>query len=65
MKKIIDCATGEVTEREINKAEKDQQKIDEAVSKKEAIEAEAKAVQKQAIAAKLGLTADELKLLLG
>ena len=65
MKKIIDCATGEVTEREINKAEKDQQKIDEAVSKKEAIETEAKAVQKQAIAAKLGLTADELKLLLG
>jgi len=64
-KLIINCETGETVERELNKAEKDQQKIDEAANKAIEAEAEAKADAKQAIADRLGLTADELKLLLG
>jgi vacuolar-type H+-ATPase subunit H len=68
-KLIIDCTTGETVERELNKAEKDQQKIDEANAlAAEAVrqaEAEAKATAKQAILDRLGITADEAKLLLG
>jgi hypothetical protein len=68
-KLIINCETGEIVERELNKSEKDQQKIDEAnIAEVEALlkaEAEAKVVERQAIADRLGLTADELKLLLG
>jgi len=68
-KLIINCETGETIERDLNKAEKDQQKIDEAnVSAKKAIiqaEAEAKATAKAAILDRIGLTADELKTILG
>lgn len=64
-KLIVNCETGETKERELNKSEKDQQKIDEqAVAVSEA-KAEAKAAQRQAILDKLGLTADEAQLLLG
>ncbi len=69
MKKIINCETGEVTERELNKAEKDQQKIDEAqIAQAQALvkaEAEAKEAAKAAILDRIGLTADELKTILG
>jgi F0F1-type ATP synthase membrane subunit b/b' len=69
MKMIVNCETGEVIERQLNKAEKDQEKIDEAkyLSVKAIIEAEAeaKAIVKQTIADRLGLTADELQSLLG
>jgi vacuolar-type H+-ATPase subunit H len=69
MKTIINCETGETTERELNKAEKDQQKIDEAQIKAAKLlseaEAGARAMQRQAILDKLGLTADEARLLLG
>jgi stage III sporulation protein SpoIIIAA len=65
MKKIIDCTTGEVFERELNKAEKDQQKVDEAAIKLAKAEAEAKAAEKEAILNRLGLTADELQTILG
>ena len=65
MKKIIDCATGEVTEREINKAEKDQQKIDEIEVAARKAEAETKATAKAALLTKLGITADEAQLLIG
>ncbi len=69
MKMIVNCETGEVIERQLNKAEKDQEKIDEAkyLAAKAIAEAEAKAktTAKQAIADRLGLTADELLLLLG
>ncbi len=61
---IIDALTGEVTERELNTAEKKQQALDKAES--EALEA-AKAeldAKKQAVLAKLGLTADEVTALL-
>ena len=68
-KLIINCETGEVIERELNKDEKDQRKIDEvAYNASEAIrqaEAEAKAIAKAAILDRIGLTADELKTILG
>ena len=65
MKKIIDCTTNEVIDRELNKAEKDQQKIDEAAIKLVKTEVEAKAATKSAILDRLGLTADELQTILG
>jgi hypothetical protein len=64
MKKIINVETGEITERELNKAEKDQQKIDEAAVAIEKAEAEVKAAQKAALFDRLGITEDEAKLLL-
>ena len=68
MKRIINCETGEVIERELNKAEKDQLKIDEAAyNASEAIrkaEAEAEATAKAALLSKLGITEEEAKLLL-
>ena len=68
-KLIVNVETGETVERELNKAEKDQQKIDEAaIAAAKAIadaEAEAKVAQRQAILDRLGLTADELKTILG
>lgn len=64
-KLIINCETGETIERELNKAEKDQQKIDEAEIVALKAEAEAKAAARRAILDRLGLTADEAKLLLG
>ena len=68
-KLIVNCETGETIERELNKAEKDQQKIDEAeiVARNALIkaEAEAKETAKAAILDRIGLTADELKTILG
>lgn len=63
-KLIVNCETGETIERELNKAEKDQQKKDEAFSsEQEKLLAKAEA-DKAALLARLGLTEDELKLLL-
>lgn len=64
-KLIVNCETGEEIVRELNKAEKDQQKIDEVEVLAIKAEAEAKATERQAILDRLGLTADEAKLLLG
>ena len=64
-KLIVNCETGESVEREFNKAEKDQEKIDNTVAKAAEIVADAKETAKAAIADRLGLTADELKLLFG
>jgi hypothetical protein len=68
-KLIVDCATGESLERELNKAEKDQQKLDEAKFKEALtiLEAETKAKEtaKAAILDRIGLTADELQTILG
>ena len=64
-KLIVNCTTGETVERELNKAEKDQEKIDEAAIAVNKAEAEAKATAKAALLDKLGITADEAKLLLG
>ncbi len=65
MKKIINCETSEVIERELNAEELAQQAIDEAVEVARQAEAKAKLAQKQEIANRLGLSFDELKLLLG
>ena len=69
MKRIINCETGEVTERELNKAEKDKQKLDEAEIAEAIVIAEAKLetkeTAKQAILDRIGLTADELQTILG
>ena len=68
-KLIVNCETGETTERALNKAEKDQEKIDgaaDAVVIAQAKEAaEIKQAARQVILDRLGLTADEAKLLLG
>lgn len=64
-KLIVNCETNEIVERELNKAEKDQQKIDEAKIQAKQIEFEARVAARQAILDRLGLTADEAKLLLG
>jgi len=64
-KLIVNCEAGEETLRELNKAEKDQQKIDEAAQATKQAEAAAKATAKAAILDRLGLTADELKTILG
>ena len=65
MKTIINCQTGEVVERELNKVEKDQQKIDEVATKAAQAEAVAKEAAKAAILNRIGLTADELQTILG
>jgi hypothetical protein len=68
-KLIVNVETGEETVRELNKAEKDQEKIDAANTKAkveaEKAEAESKATAKAAILDRIGLTADELKTILG
>lgn len=65
MKLEINCETGETIERELNKAEKDQQKKDEAVEKQYEADKAQQAAEKAALLARLGLTEDEAKLLLG
>jgi hypothetical protein len=68
-KLIINVETGETLERDLSKAEKDQQKIDEANIKaaEELVAAEIakEAASKQLILDRIGLTADELKTILG
>jgi hypothetical protein len=68
MKKIIDCETGEVVERELNAAELKQQTKDQANADAEAnAQAEleiAKAQAKAELLERLGITEDEAKLLL-
>jgi len=65
-KLIVNCETGETVERELNKAEKDQEKIDEAAIAIIKTEAEAKATAKATAEGKLaalGLTLDDLRAL--
>jgi len=64
MKTIINCETNEVIQRELNKAEKDQQKIDESAISAAKAEEQAKSQAKAALLERLGITADEAKLLL-
>ena len=68
-KLIVNCETGEVIERELNAEEIAQQVADEAfIAEKQApliAEAEAKEIAKAAILDRIGLTADELKTILG
>jgi hypothetical protein len=64
-KLIINCETGETIERELNKAEKDQQKIDEIAVLASQAEIKTKAMAKSELLLKLGITDDEAKLLIG
>lgn len=64
MKTIINCTTGEVTERELNAEELAQEAKDVKELKAEKTEAEAKAQAKAELLERLGITADEAKLLL-
>lgn len=64
MKKIIDCTSGEETEVELTAKDAKQQEIDEAAwlaREAEKVELESK---KQAVWDKLGLSADEVSVLL-
>ena len=62
--KIVNTETGEETERDMTKAELDQQAIDLANAQEKAQAEIAKAAEKAALLAKLGITADEARLLL-
>ena len=64
MKTINNVTTGEIISRELNKAEIDQQKIDEAAFKIKLTEQENKAEAKSELLKRLGITEDEAKLLL-
>ena len=64
-KVIINCETGETVERELSKAEKDQQKIDETLTAQYEAAREQQAADKAALLERLGITAEEAQLLLG
>ena len=63
--KIVNAETGEEIIRDANAEELEQMKIDIANSKAEKAEAQAKEIAKAAILDRIGLTADELKTILG
>jgi hypothetical protein len=65
MVRIQDLSKNEIIDREMNDAEFAQWQIDKANAQAAQVEAEAKEVARQAILDRLGLTADEAKLLLG
>ncbi len=65
MKIIVNCETGEIKERELSKKEVEIQAMYNEQSLAEKAEAQAKEAARQVILDKLGLTADEAKLLLG
>ena len=65
MIRIHNTETNEVIDREMNDEEFDLYKSDQANQAKEKLAIEAKEAQRQAILDRLGLTADEAKLLLG
>jgi len=63
--RIHDLATDEIIDREMTDAEYEQYLIFQAEDQAKQAEAEAKATARQALLDKLGITADEAKLLLG
>jgi len=65
MVRIHNTQTDEVIDREMNDDELAAYEADVVAATKRQAEEKLKSEEKQAIAARLGLTADELKLLLG
>ena len=65
MVRIHDLSTDEVIDREMNDAEFAQYEADQAASVAQAAAEAAKAAEKAALLTRLGITADEAKLLLG
>jgi hypothetical protein len=63
--RIHDLATDEIIDREMNDAEFAQYQIDQAAETARKAEAEAKVTARTALLEKLGINADEAKLLLG
>jgi len=63
--RIHDLATNEVIDREMNDVEFAQYQIDQAAESARKAEAETKVTAKAAILDRIGLTADELKTILG
>jgi hypothetical protein len=63
--KIVNCETGEEIVRDATAEEIAQMELDAANAVAEKAEADAKETQRQAILDRLGLTADEAKLILG
>jgi hypothetical protein len=63
--KEFNCETGEEIVRDATAEEIAQMELDTANAKAAKIEAEARETQRQAILDRLGLTADEAKLILG
>jgi hypothetical protein len=63
--KIVNCTTGEEIVREMTDAEFATYEANQAIDARLQAEAEAKAAEKQAILDRIGLTADELKMILG
>ena len=64
MVRIHDLTTDEVIDREMNDEEFAQYEADQAAQAEKAAAEAAKAAEKEALLAKLGITADEAKLLL-
>ena len=64
MVRIHNVSTDTVVDREMNDAEFAQYEIDQAVAATQAAELEAKAAEKAALLERLGITAEEAKLLL-
>lgn len=62
---IHDCSTGEVIERELTESERAQQAKDFALAEKTAKELAEKLAKKAELLAKLGITEDEVRILLG
>jgi len=65
MIRIHNVETNEIIDREMNAAEFKTYEADQAAQAKAKAEAEAKATAKAAILNRIGLTADELKMILG
>jgi hypothetical protein len=63
--KIVNCTTGEEIVRDATAEEITQMELDSTNAAARKAEAEAKEASRQAILDRLGLTADEAKLLLG
>ena len=63
--KIHNTETNEVIDREMNDVEYDAYETSLAIEAEKKVEAEAKATAKAAILDRIGLTADELKTILG
>ena len=63
--KIVNCETGEEIIRDANAEEIAQMQLDAAKESARKAEAEANETQRQSILDRLGLTADEAKLILG
>ncbi len=64
MVRIHDLSTNEIIDREMNDTEFAQYEADQAAQAAQAVAEAAKAAEKEALLSRLGITADEAKLLL-